>query len=162
MKKKIKLFSRIFLVNKKYKKKQYYHYMSVPDVAIMISIINGKFLLVSQKREAINKNTIEFPSGWVDKGEATLESAKRELFEETGYKSIDKPKKIAEFYEEPGRLDSKAICFFSGKLIKINKPEKNIKINLLSEKEVFKYIKNKKFNNGTHIAAFLLYINKLK
>ena len=50
-------------------KKEYYYYLEVPDFSILIPKFKNKFILVSQKRYAINKNTLEFPSGWVDKNE---------------------------------------------------------------------------------------------
>jgi len=159
MKKKIKLFDRIALINKKYKKNQIYHYLEVPDVAIIIPIINKKFLLVSQRREAINKVNLEFPCGWVDLGEIPSKSAARELIEETGYKSLNSPKKLIKFYEEPGRMNSKAHCFFSTKLLKINEPENGIKIYFYSKKEIINLIKKNKFNNGSHIAAFYKFIS---
>ena len=70
MKKKKLLSHRIFLINKKFKKKEYYHYLQSPDVVITIPILkNKKFIVVSQKREPINKTNFEFPSGLVDKNE---------------------------------------------------------------------------------------------
>ena len=93
MKKKVHLSSGIFLINKKYKKKEFYHYIKDPDNVMTIpKLKNKKFILVCQKREPINKRNYEFPSGWVDKGEKPVESASRELLEETGYKSLIKPK----------------------------------------------------------------------
>ena len=162
MKKKIHPSSRIFLINKKYKKKEFYHYLKVPDVAIFIPKYKEKFLIVSQKREPINKITYEFPSGWVDKGESPDQSATRELLEETGYRAIKKPKKLISFYEEPGRLDSKALCFYSKELIKIGLPEKGIKIHLCSKKQMFKLIKKGNFSNGSHLLAFYYYLFKTK
>ena len=162
MKKKIKLFQKISLINQRYKKNELYHYFDCPDVSIVIPLINKKFLLVSQRREPINKVNYEFPSGWVDKGEAASESAARELFEETGYKSLNNPKKLLNFFEEPGRMNSKAICFYTKKLIKINKPEKEIKIHLCTKKEIFKLIKKDKFNNASHIAAFYFFLFSIK
>jgi ADP-ribose pyrophosphatase len=159
MRKKIKLYSRIFLINKEFKKNEYWYYFEVPDVAILVPIIDKKFLIVSQKREAINKVNFEFPCGWVDLNEKPQKSAARELFEETGYKSLNAPKKLIKFYEEPGRMNSKAHCFFSKKLIKVNNPEKGIKIHLLTKNEIINLIKKNKFNNGTHIAAFYKYLS---
>ena len=159
MKKKIELYPRIFLINKKYKKNEYWHYFEVPDVAILIPIINTKFLIVSQKREAINKINFEFPCGWVDLNEKPKKSAARELFEETGYKSLDMPKKLIKFYEEPGRMNSKAHCFFSKKLIKIKNPEIGIKIHFFTKSEIINLIKKNKFNNGAHLAAFYKYLS---
>jgi ADP-ribose pyrophosphatase len=161
MRKKIKLYSRIFLINKEFKKNKYWHYFEVPDVAILVPIIDKKFLIVSQKREAINKVNFEFPCGWIDINEKPEKSASRELFEETGYKSLTTPKKLIKFYEEPGRMNSQAHCFFSKKLIKIKDPERGITIHLYTRNEIINLIKKGKFNNGTHIAAFykFLYLN---
>ena len=159
MKKKIELYPRIFLINKKYKKNEYWHYFEVPDVAILIPIINTKFLIVSQKREAINKINFEFPCGWVDLNEKPKKSAARELFEETGYKSLDMPKKLIKFYEEPGRMNSQAHCFFSNKLIKVNSPEKGIKIHFFSKTQIINLIRQNKFNAAIHIAAFYKYLS---
>ena len=159
MKKKIKLYSRIFLISKKYKKNEFYHYLEIPDVAILIPKIDQKFLIVSQKREAINKVNFEFPCGWVDLNEKPEKSAARELLEETGYKSVYSPKKLIKFFEEPGRMNSRAHCFFSNKIIKIKKPEKGIKIHFFTQKEIINLIKVDKFNNGTHIAAFYKYLS---
>ena len=159
MKKKIELYPRIFLINKKIKKNEYWHYFEVPDVAILIPIINTKFLIISQKREAINKINFEFPCGWVDLKEKPEKSAARELLEETGYKSLSIPKKLIKFYEEPGRMNSKAHCFFSKKINKVKNPEKGIKIHLLTKNEIINLIRKNKFNNGTHIAAFYKYLS---
>ena len=159
MEKKIELYPRIFLIKKKFKKNEYWHYFEVPDVSILIPLINAKFLIVSQKREAINKVNFEFPCGWVDFKERPEKSAARELLEETGYKSLSVPKKLIKFYEEPGRMNSKAHCFFSKKLIKIKNPEKGIKIHLLTKNEIIDLIRKNKFNNGTHIAAFYKYLS---
>ena len=159
MKKKTQLYPRIFLINKRYKKNELYHYFDIPDVAILIPIIGKKFLLVSQKRVAINKINLEFPSGWVDLGETPIKSAARELLEETGYKSIEKPKPLIKFYEEPGRVNSKAHCYVTKKIIKINNPEKGIKIFFYTKNQIIKLISKNKFNNGTHIAAFYKYLS---
>ena len=159
MKKKIKLYSRIYLINKKYKKNKLYHYLDQPDAAILVPIFNKKFLLVSQKREAINMVNFEFPCGWVDLGEKPEKSAARELLEETGYKSLLAPKKLIKFYEEPGRMNSQAHCFFSKKLIKIKAPEEGIKIHFFTGNEIIILIRKNKFNNASHIAAFYKYLS---
>lgn len=155
-----KLFKRIFLVKKKYKKKQFYYFLNIPDVSIIIPKLNKKFLIVSQKREPINQTNYEFPCGWIDKGEHPYQSASRELLEETGYKCIGKPKKLITFFEEPGRLNSKAICFYTSKLIKSGKPEKGINISFCNKKKILELIKKKKFNNASHIAAFYHFLLK--
>ena len=161
MKKKIHLSSRIFLINKKFKKNQKYHYIQIPNVIITIPILkNNKFILVSQRRVPINKNNYEFPSGWIDEGEKPIQSASRELLEETGFSSLIKPKKLIAMYPEPGRLSNKMTCYYTDQVTKVNSPEKGIKILFCTKEKIFKMIKNNKFNNATHIAVFYHYLLK--
>lgn len=155
-----KLSTGITLVNKRYKKNEFYHFFKEPNNSILIPIIKNKFLIVKQKREPINKSNYEFPMGWIDKGETPLNASKRELLEETGYKSLSTPKKLMEYYADPGRNSRKCFCFYSKKLKKISKPEKNINIFFKTKKQITTLIKKKKFNNSSHIAAFYCYTYK--
>jgi len=83
------------------------------------------------------------------------------LLEETGYKSLKKPKKLLNFYPDPGRLNHKVFCFYSNKLKKVDNPEKGMKIFFCTKNQIFKLIKNGKFNNGAHIAAFQYYLSNI-
>ena len=159
MKLKHKLTTGITLINKRYKKKEYYHFLQEPDNVIFIPVIGNKFIVIKQKREPINKKNYEFPMGWVDKGESTITASKRELLEETGYKTLSKPQKLMNYYADPGRNSRSCICYFSTKLKKIQKPEKNISVFFKNKKQIINLIKSKKFNNASHIAAFYCYIN---
>jgi ADP-ribose pyrophosphatase len=47
---------------------------------------DGKIIMVRQYRNALGRDTLEIPAGTLDyRGEPTLEAARRELTEETGY-----------------------------------------------------------------------------
>ena len=160
--KNIKLTNRISLINKKFKKKEFYHYFKTSNLSLVIAKIKNKYILVSQKRVPINKINYEFPSGIVEKNETTLRSAQKELTEETGYKSRSKLIKMITFYTEPGRLTTKITGYYTKNLIKISKPEKGIKVHLLSQNDIFKLILKQKFNNSSHIAMFLYLIRNHK
>ena len=160
--KNIKLTNQISLINKKFKKKEFYHYFKTSNLSLVIAKIKNKYILVSQKRVPINKINYEFPSGIVEKNETTLRSAQKELTEETGYKSRSKLIKMITFYTEPGRLTTKITGYYTKKLIKISKPEKGIKVHLLSQYDIFKLILKQKFNNSSHIAMFLYLIRNHK
>ncbi len=157
--KNIKLTNRISLINKKFKKKEFYHYLKTSNLSLVIPKIKDKYVVVSQKRVPINKINYEFPSGIVEKKETTLQSAYKELREETGYRSRSKLSKIITFYTEPGRLTTKITGYYTEDLIKISKPEQGIRIHLFNQREIFKLILNQKFNNSSHIAMFL-YLKK--
>ena len=53
----------------------------------IIPIYQGNFVLVRQYRHGLGKITAEFPGGMCDEGEDPVESAYRELEEETGFKT---------------------------------------------------------------------------
>lgn len=73
-----------------------------PGGAVVIPITkDGKLILVTQFRYPIQKVSMEFPAGKLDKGEDPLICAERELEEETGFKA-GKIHKLGEIYTTPG------------------------------------------------------------
>tara|TARA_Y100001935_G_C17303084_1_gene510532 strand:+ start:2373 stop:2858 length:486 start_codon:yes stop_codon:yes gene_type:complete len=159
MKYKQKLTAGITLVNKKYKKNQYYHFFHEPNNVVIVPIFQKKFIVIKQKREPINKKNVEFPMGWIDRGETPEKAGHRELLEETGYKSKSKLRKLTKFYADPGRGSRIVHCFSAIKLEKLQKPEKNILVSFKTKKQIINLIKNGQFNNASHIAAFFSYLD---
>lgn len=73
-----------------------------PGGAAVVPITNsGKLILVTQFRYPIQKVSMEFPAGKLDKGEDPLICAERELEEETGFKA-GKFHKLGEIHTTPG------------------------------------------------------------
>jgi len=70
-------------------------------VAIVPVHANGDVVLLKQFRPSIGEEIYEIPAGTIEKGEAPLATAKREIIEETGFKA-KQWSKIAEFYTAPG------------------------------------------------------------
>ena len=156
--KKIKLFSGLYLIKKKFLKNQIYYFLKTPKISIIIPIIKNKFLMVSQFRLPINKRTYEFPGGIIDRGQTAKKAAINELYEETGFKSIVSPKKLIILHPDAGRLNCEYECFYTNKIKKINKPEKGINIHFFSKKKILQLIKSGKFTHSCHVAAFYNYI----
>jgi ADP-ribose pyrophosphatase len=56
-----------------------------PGAVAIVAVDNdGKVALVRQRREAVREYLLELPAGTLEAGESPLESARRELEEETG------------------------------------------------------------------------------
>lgn len=65
-----------------------FYILDAPEWINVIALTpEEEVLLVEQYRYGIQQPTLEIPGGMVDKGEEPLEGAKRELLEETGYRS---------------------------------------------------------------------------
>jgi ADP-ribose pyrophosphatase len=70
-------------------------------VAIVPVHANGDVVLLKQFRPSIGEELYEIPAGTIEKGEAPLATAKREIIEETGFKA-KQWSKVSEFYSAPG------------------------------------------------------------
>jgi ADP-ribose pyrophosphatase len=70
-------------------------------VAIVAVDEQGMVALVRQRREAARKELLELPAGTLEEGEEPLESARRELAEETGL-SGGAWRELTAFYTTPG------------------------------------------------------------
>lgn len=128
-------------------------------VAILPLIDKDKFLLVKQFRTPIRKTLLEIPAGKIEKGENIRQCAKRELMEETGYKT-DNLKKIASVYLAPG-YSSEIIHVFLAKNLKETKSNPDddefIQNVILKKKDTLDKIKNGKINDSKTIIAIMLY-----
>ena len=81
-----------------------YYVMELADVASVVAITKDKkILLVKEYKHGVQKEVLQLPSGYVDKGETSLETAQRELLEETGYKA-EKWTTLGKLTGSPGRL----------------------------------------------------------
>jgi ADP-ribose pyrophosphatase len=84
-----------------------------PGAVVILPILaDGQVVFVKNFRAAVNETLIELPAGTLDHDEPPIETAKRELAEETGYraKTIEP---LLTFCMSPGILDEKMHLFLA-------------------------------------------------
>jgi ADP-ribose pyrophosphatase len=81
--------------------------------AVMMAVdARGRILLVRQYRLPARDYMWELPAGRIDPGETPLQTAKRELVEETGYRA-KRWTKLASFFSSPGYVAEKMTVFLA-------------------------------------------------
>lgn len=91
------------------------------SACIVVPILeNNDVIMVVQPRVFSLKGVLlDFPSGYIEKGEDPLNAALRELQEETGY-TADNIKSIASYYQDEGVSDARINVFLATGLRKVS------------------------------------------
>ena len=112
-------------------------------------------LMVKQYRYPIRETVLELPAGKLEKGEDPFEAAKRELEEETGYKS-DNWQSLGYINTTPGFCDEKLYLYFAKDLDFVGEHPDDGEIIQCFEyqiDEIFAKIKSGEINDSKTICA---------
>lgn len=128
--------------------------------SVILPILDdNQIVLIRQYRPVINKWIYELPAGTVEEGEDPLETAKRELIEETGYQA-GKIIHLIDFYPSPG-VSSELMHVYLATNLKLvgAHPEEYevIEIKKVSRNEIIQMIRNKEINDAKTLASLLYY-----
>jgi len=90
-----------------------YHGMELADYVVMCArTSSGLFPVVRQFRPIVGTETLEFPGGMLELGEAASETAAREVKEETGL-TVTRLVPLGSYWTDTGRLTNKTHGFFA-------------------------------------------------
>lgn len=131
-----------------------YYSLQLADYSSVLALTEqGRVLLVRQYRPAVERYTLELPSGLIDPGETPAETAKRELLEETGYEAGG-IQVLGAMENDLGRLANQSWgCFASGvRKIEGRVPEEGIEVSEWPLAELFNAIRDGQFAHALHIA----------
>ncbi|HEX4808082.1 MAG TPA: NUDIX hydrolase [Bryobacteraceae bacterium] len=132
-----------------------------PGSAVMMAVDEKeRVLLVRQFRLPAKRELWELPAGRLDPGETPLQTAKRELQEETGYKA-KKWVKLVSFWPTPGYVDEKMNLFLAQELTAGNQnlmDDERIQIEWFSRKDFGKMIFDGSIMDGKTFIGYFLWL----
>lgn len=134
------------------------------EAAVILPITdNDEVVFITQYRESINKVSLELPAGMIDPGEEPIETARRELVEETGL-ICNNIEHLISLYPSTGYTSEKVHIFlardFEEGNQRLDSTEEILSIKKIKIEECVNKIKNGELENASQIIAILLYYTK--
>lgn len=126
-------------------------------VAIVPVLADGRICLLKNYRAAVGKTLIELPAGTLELGEAPLETARRELAEETGYRA-GAMELLTTFYTSPGVLDERMYVYRATELVEgraAPEPGEDLRPFLAAPDEIRAMIRQGAIEDGKTLAGLL-------
>lgn len=138
-----------------------------PEWAIVVPTLKKEddlyFIMVSQWRHGTSCVLKEFPGGVVNKNEKTLDAAKRELLEETGYKTryIDE---LGRLFPNPAIMQNMCHIFFAEceeqSVSQNTDSDEFIDVSLVPYKELITHMGRPPYQHALMCSALFLYLQK--
>ena len=134
------------------------------EAAVILPITeDNEVVFITQYRESVNKVSLELPAGMVDSGEEPIETAKRELEEETGL-IANKIEPLISLYPSTGYTSEKVHIFvakdFKNGVQRLDSTEEILSIKKIKIEECIEKIKKGELENASQLIGILLYYTK--
>jgi ADP-ribose pyrophosphatase len=131
-----------------------------PGGVVALPVLDdGRFVLIRQFRYPLGKYILELPAGKLDSGQSALETIRRELEEEAGYRAADLRHEFS-FYTTPGISNEMVHFFVARGLIPIaqNLEEgEHITVEIYSAAECLDKIRTGEITDAKTIIGLLWY-----
>ncbi len=131
--------------------------------SVVVPWQDGKFYMVRQYRQVVERMSLEFPMGAVEGEKDPLEVAKQELKEELGIRAKSW-RRLGEFYPASGFLNQKAYVFEARDLVFGEpQPEEDEFIEMveLPEEEFMERFEKGEIIGGVTLAVYFLWREKV-
>ena len=128
--------------------------------AVLAENESGEILMIRQFRYPVGKVVWEIPAGLAEQGEAIIDTASRELQEETGWKPLC-IEEFCEFVPTPGFCDERIHLFYATQLISSQLPQdadECIRAYFLSVEEIEKLLVSKQIEDGKTLVALYWFL----
>lgn len=162
---KIFKLKRIFRENSVLNKSGIFTLVDSPNwVNIIAETDEEKIVFVRQYRFGNEEITIELPGGLIDINEDSLEAAKRECQEETGYFSEKKPELIGVSSPNPAFMNNKCFTYLWKSCSKMYEQNldfcEDIEVLTFTRSEVISKIRSGEINHSIILSALMMYFSK--
>ncbi|MCK9615443.1 MAG: NUDIX hydrolase [Candidatus Omnitrophica bacterium] len=130
-----------------------------PGAVLVVPLLGkNKVIMLRQLRPVINSYIYELPAGTLEKGERPEACARREIVEETGYKS-NKFIKLGLIFPVPGYSTEKIFIYKAQNLVKtkpLHQKDEVIETFVFTKREIQKMFKEGKIIDAKTICGFAL------
>jgi ADP-ribose pyrophosphatase len=137
---------------------QEFHSFKLADYAAILAVTTaGKIPLVRQYRPALQRWSLELPSGLLEPAEEPARAAERELWEETGLRAGARVTPLGSLAPDSGRLENRLWGFFAdGAAAQPSadwRPEPELENLRVSRQELKQMILDGRFAHALHVAV---------
>lgn len=132
-----------------------------PGAVVILPILDQRrIVMIHNFRHSVGEELLELPAGTCEPGEPIVETALRELIEETGYRArFIKP--LGEFYTSPGVMTEMMHAFVATDLETCGQslePGEKIVPEIVELKRVRRMLRNAELRDGKTIAVLGMYL----
>jgi ADP-ribose pyrophosphatase len=134
-----------------------------PGAVVILPILDARrIVMIRNYRYAVEKELWELPAGTLEPDETPIETARRELEEESGYRA-GRIVPLQEFYTSPGVLDERMHAFVATELTEVGQNlqgTERITVRVLDRDEVRRMLVDGELADGKTIAVLGLYFTR--
>jgi len=134
-----------------------YYSVRPPDYTAAIALTaDRRVVMVWQYRPAVERYTLELPSGLVDPGETPEETGRRELLEETGFEA-ETLEVLGPMFPDTGRLGNRIWnCLATGvRPVEGRVPEAGMEVLVWPLAELGRAMLDGRFDHSLHVATLM-------
>ncbi len=131
-------------------------------VAVVATTTAGELILVRQYRPAVDRQTLELPSGLLDPGETTENTAHRELLEETGYVAHT-VEHLGTLLPDTGRYENRLWCYLAEGVTLApdwQLPEDGVERAVVPATDLPALMQSGEFDHALHLAVVMLAVSR--
>jgi len=144
-----------------------YFVLEFPSWVQVLAFDNENRVLITQQyRHGVQQVICGLPTGFAEPSDkSALDSARRELIEETGF-DAERIIKTGELYPNPATQNNQVHCFAAFNIKKVkepdNDPSERISTQFVTVNELLQMIDDGRFTHALHVAGIFVTLRRLK